>query len=99
MLQAGLRVRKEHVPGSVKRALIFFLFSARQWFFFDDDKRSARFMMNGILMSAGIVAISVPAARAQEFNERMVRFYLTREASGMMAFLLDCHPEGGRGSA
>ncbi len=51
-------------------------------------------MMNGILMSAGIDAISVPAARAQEFNEKMVRFYLAKDATEMIAFLLSCHPDG-----
>jgi hypothetical protein len=50
-------------------------------------------LMNGILMSAGIDALSVPAAKAQEFNENMVRFYLTKDATEMMAFLLDCHPD------
>lgn len=50
-------------------------------------------MMNGILMSAGIDAISVPAAKAQEFNESMVRFYLKKDATEMIAFLLNCHPD------
>jgi hypothetical protein len=50
-------------------------------------------MMNGILMTAGIDAISVPAAKAQEFNENMVRFYLEKDATEMMAFLVDCHPD------
>ena len=50
-------------------------------------------MMNGTLMSAGIDAISVPAAKAQEFNENMVRFYLAKDATEMMAFLVDCHPD------
>ena len=50
-------------------------------------------MMNGILMSNGIDAISVPAAKAQEFNEKMVRFYLTKDASEMMGFLVECHPD------
>jgi hypothetical protein len=96
VFQAGLRALDAHVLGPVERALTFFLFGALQQFFFDGNKRSSRFMMNGILMSAGIDAISIPAARAQEFNEKMVQFYLTREASGMMAFLLGCHPEGSR---
>ena len=38
-------------------------------------------MMNGVLMSHGIDAISVPAAKAQEFNEKMVRFYLSNAAA------------------
>jgi len=93
VFQAGVEALQTQVPGPVEQALGFFLFGALQQFFFDGNKRSARFMMNGLLMSAGIDAISIPAARAQEFNEKMVQFYLTREASGMMAFLLGCHPD------
>jgi len=49
--------------------------------------------MNGVLMSNGVDAISIPAARAKEFNDKMVRFYLGRDATEMLSFLLDCHPE------
>lgn len=76
-----------------ERATAFFLFGALQQFFFDGNKRTSRFMMNGILMSHGIDAISVPAARAQEFNEKMVRFYLSKGGTEMMAFLVGCHPD------
>ena len=62
-------------------------------FFFDDNKRTSRFMMNGVLMTEGIDAISIPAVRAIEFNSRMVDFYISRDASPMMAFVLDCHPQ------
>jgi Fic family protein len=61
-----------------ERARAFFLFGALRQFFFDGNKRTSRFMMNGVLMSHGIDAISVPAARAEEFNEKMARFYLSR---------------------
>jgi hypothetical protein len=50
-------------------------------------------MMNGVLMSHGIDAISVPAAKVQEFNEKMVRFYLWKDATEMMTFLAGCHPD------
>ncbi|MDL1867460.1 cell filamentation protein Fic [Betaproteobacteria bacterium PRO4] len=76
-----------------ERATAFFLFGALQQFFFDGNKRTSRFMMNGVLMSRGIDAISVPAAKAQEFNEKMVRFYLSKDAAEMIAFLASCHPE------
>jgi hypothetical protein len=76
-----------------EKGAAFFLFGALQQFFFDGNKRTSRFMMNGVLMSNGIDAISVPAAKAQEFNEKMVRFYLTKDGTEMMAFLVDCHPE------
>ncbi|NDU85955.1 MAG: cell filamentation protein Fic, partial [Ferrovum sp.] len=36
-----------------ERAAAFFLFGALQQFFFDGNKRTSRFMMNGILMSHG----------------------------------------------
>jgi len=77
-----------------ERALAFFLFGALQQFFFDGNKRTARLMMNGILMSNGMDAISVPAAHAQEFNEKMVQFYADRDGDEMMKFLLACHPHG-----
>ncbi|WP_216360876.1 hypothetical protein [Acidithiobacillus marinus] len=78
---------------SFERATAFFLFGALQQFFFDGNKRSSRFMMNGVLMSHGIDAISVPAAKAQEFNEKMLRFYLSKNATEMMDFLAGCHPD------
>lgn len=89
----GLMALDENVPNPLEQAAAFFLFGALQQFFFDGNKRTSRFMMNGILMSAGIDAISIPAAKAQEFNENMVRFYLEKDATEMMAFLVDCHPD------
>jgi hypothetical protein len=93
LFSEGVQTLKEQIPSPFERALAFFLFGALQQFFFDGNKRTSRFMMNGILMSEGIDAISVPAARAQEFNSKMVDFYVTRNAAEMMSFLVDCHPE------
>ncbi|MDR0479189.1 MAG: Fic family protein [Burkholderiaceae bacterium] len=89
----GTQALREQVASPFEQGMAFFLFGALQQFFFDGNKRTSRFMMNGILMSAGIDAISVPAARAQEFNEKMVQFYLTQDATEMMQFLVTCHPE------
>jgi hypothetical protein len=52
-----------------------------------------RVVFRGILMTEGIDAISIPAIRAAEFNSRMVEFYISRDATEMMAFVLDCHRE------
>lgn len=95
LFERGSAALAAEVPAPFERAMAFFLFGALQQFFFDGNKRTSRFMMNGILMTHGIDAISVPAARAQEFNEKMVRFYVTREATEMLAFLASCHPEAG----
>ena len=87
----GVEELNNQVAHPFEKALAFFLFGALQQFFFDGNKRTSRFMMNGILMSAGIDAISVPAAKVQEFNEKMVRFYLDKDATEMMAFMVGCY--------
>ena len=87
----GVEELNNQVAHPFEKALAFFLFGALQQFFFDGNKRTSRFMMNGILMSAGIDAISVPAAKVQEFNEKMVRFYLNKDATEMMAFVAGCY--------
>jgi len=81
------------LPSPFEKGLALFLFGALQQFFFDANKRTARFKMNGILMTAGIDAISIPASRMQEFNKKMARFYQAKEATEMKAFLVACHPD------
>jgi hypothetical protein len=86
-------VSLDSISNPLEKGMVFFLFGALQQFFFDGNKRTSRMMMNGVLMSNGIDAISIPASRAQEFNEKMVDFYVNRDASAMMAFMVDCHPD------
>ena len=80
-----------------EQAIAYFLFAALQQFYFDGNKRTARYMMNGHLMSHGFDAISVPAARRQEFNSTMVEFFMTRKGTGMFRFLASCRAEADRG--
>lgn len=89
----GLEALQRDVSNPFERATAFFMFGSLQQFFFDGNKRTSRFMMNGVLMMEGIDAISIPATRAAEFNSRMVEFYLSRDATQMMGFVLQCHPE------
>lgn len=92
----GLAALRENVQNPFERATAFFLFGSLQQFFFDGNKRTSRFMMNGSLMMQGIDSISIPAMRAAEFNSKMVEFYTTRDATRMMGFVLECHPEFSR---
>lgn len=85
--ELALSVLNDYVGSAFEKALVFFMHGALQQYFFDGNKRTSRAMMNGILMSHGIDAISIPAACVQEFNEKMVHFYLTKDASEMMRFL------------
>ena len=89
----GLEALQKDVQNPFEKAAAFFLFGALQQFFFDGNKRTSRLMMNGVLMSAGIDAISIPAAKAQAFNEKMVRFYLHKDGTEMMAFIVNCHSD------
>jgi hypothetical protein len=89
----GVQSLEREVSNRFERATAFFLFGSLQQFFFDGNKRTSRFMMNGILMSEGIDAVSIPAVRAAQFNSHMVDFYIGRDATRMMSFVLDCHPE------
>lgn len=75
----------------LEAGLVTFLFGALQQFFFDGNKRTSRHMMNGWLMLHGYHAISIPAARAKEFNDKMVRFYVSRDGTEMLAFLVSCY--------
>ena len=80
----------ECVPSIHERAIATFLFGALHRFFFDGNKRTARLMMNGLLLAAGEDALSVPAGRRLQFNEAMIRFYDERDGSEMMRFMTDC---------
>lgn len=56
----------------------------------DVNKRMGRFMMNGILLSAGCPPINVPFKRQLEFNQLMLEFYETNNTAPMNAFLQSC---------
>jgi Fic family protein len=73
-----------------EQAAAYFLFAAFQQFYYDGNKRTARLILNGHLMSHGIDAISVPAARKLEFNTKMSEFYASKDGTPMFAFLASC---------
>lgn len=83
----------ESIENPLERGIAVFLFGALQQFYFDGNKRTSRMMMNGSLMKEGIDAISIPAARSEEFNEKMVDFFRFKQADEMMTFMVSCHPD------
>jgi Fic family protein len=95
--ERGIRFIQVELDYVFEQALAYFLFAALQQFYFDGNKRTARYMMNGYLMSHAFDAISVPAARRQEFNASMVEFYSTKDGAGMFRFLVSCRMESDRG--
>jgi Fic family protein len=96
----GANLRRIHEDGLVAIATLsgpfeqgaaYFLLGALQQFYFDGNKRTSRYMMNGWLMSNGIDAISIPAARRQEFNTEMIDFYRFKDGTRMFEFLASCY--------
>ncbi len=90
IFENGWRSLRDQVENPYEQALAFFLFGALQQFFFDGNKRTSRLMMNGILMAHGMDAISIPAGKAYDFNEKMIRFYVGKNGTEMMRFLTEC---------
>ena len=81
------------IPDIYDRAIHLFLTMARCQFFYDVNKRMGRFMMNGLLLTAGYPAINLPAKRHLEFNQLMLPFYKTGDQKAMNAFLRSCLDE------
>lgn len=75
-----------------ERALAYFASATRSQFYFDGNKRTARIMMAGELMSNGFEAVSVPYARAVEFNRALDLLFKTDEATELIEFLTTCTP-------
>jgi len=86
----GLEFIEAELEDEFVQAIAYFLFGALQQFYFDGNKRTSRYMMNGHLMSHEMDAISVPAARRHEFNAEMVSFFRFKDGNGMFRFLTSC---------
>jgi Fic family protein len=86
----AMAAQAEHIKNLFERAMAVLLFVARAQCFWDGNKRTGRLLLNGLLLQSGQDIISIPAAKRQEFNEKMIRFYETAEATEMMAFLSQC---------
>ncbi len=78
------------IEDDYERAFVFFLFGALQQFFWDGNKRTSRLMMAGELLKCGLDIASIPASKKLEFNQKMIRFYDSKEGSEMMQFLENC---------
>jgi Fic family protein len=72
------------------RALIYFASATRRQFYFDGNKRTARLMMAGELMSCGYDIVSVPYSRKLEFNNALDVLFDLDDATELLRFLSTC---------
>ena len=80
----------ETVEDPRQRALIYFASAVRRQFYFDGNKRTARLMMTGELMTSGFDVISVPVARKLEFNQALDVLFSDDDATELLRFLGTC---------
>jgi hypothetical protein len=73
-----------------RRALIYFASATRRQFYFDGNKRTARLMMTGELMSNGYDLVSVPYSRKLEFNNALDILFDRDDATELLRFLSTC---------
>lgn len=72
------------------RALIFNASATRTQYYFDGNKRTARLMMTGALMSEGFDSVNVPHARRLEYNLALDELFTSDDATSLIAFTASC---------
>jgi len=73
-----------------RTTVLLFAKMARIQFFFDGNKRTARMMMSGILLSCGLPMINIPAKRKLEFNQTMIKYYDSEDFESLFNFMYSC---------
>lgn len=84
------------IGNPIERALAFSLWTAREQFFWDGNKRTGRIMMSGELLKHGYDALSIPNDRREEYNRKMIGFYNSADATEMMVFYQSLFPREAR---
>lgn len=77
-------------PDPRVRALVYAASSIRHQFYFDGNKRTAKLMASGELLTHGYDAISIPYSRLHEQNLALDELFRTDDATELMVLLADC---------
>ena len=78
----------ELVKNPVRKAISYFLFGAKNQFFYDGNKRTSRLVMNGMLLSAGYPILNIKAKDKVEFNSKMIEFYESDSLCDTLRYLV-----------
>lgn len=87
---ADLLVSLQVLENPVEQALAYFCSATRSQFYFDGNKRTARLVASGLLLSHGYSALNIPHARRLEFNLALDELFRADDATTLMDFLYDC---------
>lgn len=83
-----IRTKQVTMDNTIEFAIFVFLEMARCQFFYDANKRTGRFMMNGILLSHGYPAINLLHTDEEEFNDLMLDLYTSGDYKPMTEFMI-----------
>ena len=65
----------------IQKAFLVFLWGSLVQFFYDGNKRTSRFLCNGILLSSGYPPMMIQKQEQLEYNTIMTDFYNTQDAT------------------
>lgn len=77
----------------VLRAVTYSAFAIRNQFYFDGNKRTSRYMMNGHLIAHGYDGIVTPEARKVEYNRSLASLFINADARPYIEFTLSCYDD------
>jgi Fic family protein len=81
------------IEDPLHRAFLVFLWGSLIQFFYDGNKRTSRFMCNGILMSAGYPPMMITAKEQLPYNQVMAHFYDTQDATEALVWFYGVYSE------
>jgi len=85
--------RANALPHPVARAVAWAGFGAYHQFYGNGNKRTARYVMNAVLLSHGFDAILTPMTRKHDYNLALRDMYLTGDLTRYVLFLADLYDD------
>jgi len=83
----------EQIENPIAKGISFFLFGAKNQFFFDGNKRTSRLMMNGVMLKAGYPILNMKAKDKLEINKQMLDFYNKGDLSKALTYFIKYYQE------
>jgi Fic family protein len=81
------------IEDPIHRAFLVFLWGSLTQFFYDGNKRTSRFLCNGILLSAGYPPMMITAKEQLIYNQVMSQFYDSQEATEALVWFYGIYGE------
>jgi Fic family protein len=83
----------DSVADPIQKAFLVFLWGSLIQFFYDGNKRTSRFMCNGILMSAGYPPMMITKQEQLPYNQVMTEFYNTQDGTNALVWFYERYRE------